>query len=289
MLGLVGAASLPDADELIRQGNAAFARGDYERAATHYRQAEEASTDPGLVAFNKAAALYQDGQYEEAEKHYWLSLGDAGEEVERMLRRQPDCDLPDSARAHGGPRLARVLYNLGNCVVQRSGGADGDALAWAVVLYDHCLRLAPDSAPLRADASHNLKLARDLVRLHPPKADKRDTSSDENSEDKNPKKSKDKSGAEEANSETAKTGPDKMEPDDTRDRSQGDDKSLPKGKRTPGKGNLASLPDSDKLTTLSPEQAAAFLQGAVQRIQAEERRDYETQTPEKASGKVLDW
>jgi tetratricopeptide (TPR) repeat protein len=290
MVALLGAAALPDAEDLVRQGNAAFARGDYEQAAAFYRRAEESSTDPGLVAFNKAATLYKAGQFEDAEKHYWLCLGDAAAAVERSLRRQPDRDLPKKIRASAGPRLARVLYNLGDCVVQRSQGTDGDALAWAVILFDHCLRLSPRDAVLRADAGHNLQLARELVLLHPPRAAKRDSSSEETSEDEPPKRPKEKSGPDQGTSGTEKTGPDKKEPDDSREKTQGAaDNTQQKGKRKAGKGNLASLPDTEELASMTAEQAGAFLRGAVQRIQTEERRDYEAQTPQSSSRKVLDW
>ena len=43
----------------IRQGNAAFARDELETALSLYEKAETDATDPGLVAFNKAAVLYR--------------------------------------------------------------------------------------------------------------------------------------------------------------------------------------------------------------------------------------
>jgi tetratricopeptide (TPR) repeat protein len=196
VLALLGAASLADVEDLVRQGNAAFARGDYAKAAAHYEEAEARSTDPGLVAFNKATALFEDGQYDEAAKHYWLCLGDAGAEAERLLRREPGAALPDRVCKAAGPRLAKVLYDLGNCELQRSKGTDGEALAWAAILYGECLRAKPVDSSLRDDARHNLEVARDLLVLHPPKPASRDTSKDENPEESPPKKPDDRSGAE---------------------------------------------------------------------------------------------
>jgi hypothetical protein len=62
-----------------------------------------------------------------------------------------------------------------------------------------------------------------------------------------------------------------------------------KGKHRAGKGNLTVLPDSDELAALTPEQAAAFLRGALQRIQSEESREYDSKTSDRQSRNVLDW
>ena len=71
MLGLfvavliVAAAPKESIDDLIRRGNAAFEAKDYLGAVRLYEQAEVHATDPGLVAFNKAAALYRLGLAED--------------------------------------------------------------------------------------------------------------------------------------------------------------------------------------------------------------------------------
>src|SRR5436305_129302 len=135
-VALVSATPDPEALDLVRQGNQAFARGHYNEAAALYRQAEERTTDPGLVAFNNAAALYKQGEYAEAENHYWLSLGDAGPAIEGRLKRYPNRDLPGALRKRAGDRLAPVLYNLGNCLLKRSDGSNPDLLEQAVVVFD---------------------------------------------------------------------------------------------------------------------------------------------------------
>src|SRR5262245_28909816 len=55
---LVGAAGPRDPETLLRDGNAAFAQGNYAEAAALYEQAEKRTTEPALVAFNRAAATY---------------------------------------------------------------------------------------------------------------------------------------------------------------------------------------------------------------------------------------
>ena len=84
--------------------------------------AEEWTTDPGLVAFNKAAALYRLGRFREAELHYRRCREDAV-----------------------GARRAKLLYDLANCLVQRAGEHDAEALAEAIHLYDEC-RLDPNAS-----------------------------------------------------------------------------------------------------------------------------------------------
>src|SRR5207237_9198616 len=61
MLGLLLLGAAPDAnvERLLRDGNAAFDRGDYEQAIEFYGQAEDRANDPGQVAYNKATALYR--------------------------------------------------------------------------------------------------------------------------------------------------------------------------------------------------------------------------------------
>ena len=90
-----------DALDVLRQGNEAFERNDYELSLSFYRRAEGKISDPGWLAFNEGAALYKMGRYREAEIHYWLSRQDAA-----------------------GPRLARILYDLGNTVFRQAGSKD---------------------------------------------------------------------------------------------------------------------------------------------------------------------
>src|SRR5438128_209220 len=58
LLAVLGAAPIPDAETLLREGHTAFARGDYAEAASLYERAGLRATDPGVVAFNLAGAKY---------------------------------------------------------------------------------------------------------------------------------------------------------------------------------------------------------------------------------------
>src|SRR5207237_4866152 len=102
-----------------------------------YSRAEESVTDPGLVAFNKAAALYHLGRYREAELYYRYGRDEAT-----------------------GLRRARLLYSLGNCLLQQAQDRDTRRLKEAMSFYEACMQHEAADASLTADARHNLELAR---------------------------------------------------------------------------------------------------------------------------------
>jgi tetratricopeptide (TPR) repeat protein len=285
-IGLVSASPNEDAEDLVRRGNRAFAEGRYDEAAALYQRAEPATTDPGLVAFNKAAALYSHGQYAEATRHYWLCLGDAGSRIEQRLRKHAGKDLPLALQSSAGPRLAPVLYNLGNCLLKRSDGTDADLLEQAAILFDHCLRLDWGGRRFQADVRHNWELAKELLRLHP-RPPRRDQTNREK-EGSKPSQPEQTPGSEKGDDgndpEKAKNGaaPDPDEKVGPGDNAQETEET------TPGKGNLAPLPDSDQLRGMTPAEAAAYLRQAVERILGE-RRAYQEQATKFSSHNVRDW
>jgi tetratricopeptide (TPR) repeat protein len=126
-------------DDLIRRANAAFLRGDTEAADSLYAAAAERTGDPGLVAFNQAAVLYQKGEFYPAEVQYARVLDDKA------------CP-PD--------RAARAWFNRGTCLLRRGGGTG--VYRSAVACFEHCLDSSATDETLRADARHNLELAKRL-------------------------------------------------------------------------------------------------------------------------------
>jgi tetratricopeptide (TPR) repeat protein len=285
-LAVIGAAPLMDAEDLVRQGNGAYARGEFDRAADLYQQAEEHTTDPGLVAFNKATALAARGQFAEAATLYWLCLGDAGPQIAARLRQQPDRALPGRLVGAAGPRLIRVLYNLGTSALQESQGKNPDLTEQAAVYFDHCLRLDPRDGTLRSNARHNLELAKEFLRLNPrPPGHDRKTNPDQPPDDKPPRK--DPNGNEQTDNGNE---PDRGQNGKTSNDRQTDpgDNPLATEERTAGKGNLAPLPDQDELVPLSRDEVAQHLRQAVARILGE-RREYQKQAYSNKSSHVLDW
>jgi hypothetical protein len=136
-VGLVSAAP-PDAPiDLIRRGNAAFLAKDIDAAVELYSAAEDRAGDPGLVAFNKAAVLLRKDDFHGAEVLYARTLDD---------------------RACPADRAAKAWYNRGTCLLRQGGSAA--TFRSAIACFDRCLESPAADAPLKANARHNLEIAK---------------------------------------------------------------------------------------------------------------------------------
>lgn len=115
-------------EDWVREGNAAFARGDYRAALAFYEQAEGRTSDPGRVAFNKAAAFYQLEEFAAAADEYRRCLEDAT-----------------------GVRRVQALYGLGNAFAQLGRGRSDESaislLEQAIQSYQACLAEAATLDP----------------------------------------------------------------------------------------------------------------------------------------------
>src|SRR5262245_36796109 len=146
-LALIAASETADPDELARQGNAAYRRGDLAAALDLYTRAEGRIQDPGLVACNKASALYHLGNFRAAEIHYRWAGVDAVE-----------------------PRQTGAARGLANCLVAQGHERGPAVLQEAARLYERCLVDGQLSADMANDVRHNLELAKLLwiqVRTRP--------------------------------------------------------------------------------------------------------------------------
>jgi tetratricopeptide (TPR) repeat protein len=242
-LVLVSASPPRHAEELIRRGNDAFDHSDYDQALKLYEGAEERGTDPGLAAFNEGAALYRLGRFAEAEIRYRRALEGAG-----------------------GGRQARALYNLGTCLL-RQGSGEVKTLAEALSCFEKCLVHAEADPELRTEAAHNLELAR-LLWQQARQAAKDKSQNDQESGNTPAGDGQNKQGLDTGNG-SAEPGPKDhaARPAD----GNGRQKASETAEETPGKGNLRPLPDRDELAPLTPEDVAAYLEQAAQRILEEQR------------------
>jgi tetratricopeptide (TPR) repeat protein len=250
---LLSAAPAEPPTDLIRQANEAYAMGDLDTAERRYSQAEERTSDPGLVAFNKGAALYRRGEFRRAELCFRRTLGDA--------------DAPPDRRGRG-------LYNLGNCLVRQAGETDVKQLQAAIDCYEMALRESADDG-LRADAAHNLEIAKLLwarARARRPPGERDPDWDEPKAKDPPPDPGK---RPEDLGNDGSGHGPKSADPIAKLDPGKGPDSGpTPKEmeRPTPGQGNLPVLPDTDRVESLSPEDARAVLRKAADRLQRERQK-----------------
>lgn len=265
-LWLVSADRQDAVDALVRQGNAAYAAGDFAAALRLYEQAEDQTTDPGLVAFNEGAVFYRLGQYAEAERRY--------------LRAREGAT---------GERRARVLYDLGNSLVQQAGDRDVALLERAIASYDECLRQPEAAGDLAAGALENRRLAEEFLQRaktarkqplpEPPRPEEPPRPPEGRGEDRGEGNPADAPEGEEPG---AREGADRRSAAD-RGGAVPSDRPPP-----PGAGSLLPVPDEDEWVPLSPEETAAHLRQAAARIAAE-RQEHRHRAVRIRSANVRDW
>jgi tetratricopeptide (TPR) repeat protein len=256
MPALISAAPLSDVDDLVRQGNDAFRRQDYEAAIMLYEQAQTHAVDPGLVAFNKGAALFRLERHAEAAAHWQRCLEDGAIPPERK---------------------ARAAYDLGTTLLHQGGDKSRRLLERAVTAFRQCLDANPDGE-LRADALHNLELARWLWL----KAKANGADEPPDTPDSNDHRPQSRFNGEEPQ------GRNGLAPghDNGGDKMGGDDGPFGEQKKL-AQGPLLVLPDQEELVPLPPDETRAALDRLAARIAAEARA-YRQQAPP-ARPEVKDW
>ncbi len=261
-------------DDLIRRANDVFRSGDKDAADKLYATAEERAPDPGLVAFNRGAVLFDRKQYRDAEQHY-----------ERVLK---DAECPPE-------RAARAWYNRGTCLLWRGGSIE--VYRAAIACFEHTLDSPAADKPLKDRAADNLELAKLLW-------------NEERKKEENKKKSPNTDVPPEENPQ-ARPDPDKQaggnddagnETDPSRNgnnpKSVGTQpQQLPNGANNPmpteqtAPGNNATiqpLEDKSEVQQLSEKDARANMSEIVKRIKREQQSLLRTlYGPERPS--VRDW
>jgi tetratricopeptide (TPR) repeat protein len=254
---------------MIRAGNAAVARGEFDKADEWYAAAEERTPDPGLVAFNKANALFHRDRFTEAERHYTRALDDA--------------DSPPARRAS-------ALYNRGVCLLKQGGLAK---LRAAIESFDRCLAGSPDDAALVADARHNLELAKLLWVEARAREQKKPLPNDpppDSPPDPRPERptpqTLDPFGEQDqltADRSQQNGGP----PEAIRGAGKGST-PRPTDEQTAGKGKAPVLGKEDKLPDLTPDQVRQYWEGLAVRV-ANDRRTTAALTAPPERPNVKDW
>jgi Ca-activated chloride channel family protein len=245
-LVLFAGATPPDAEPLVREGNAAFADSDYEQALWSYERAERGATDPGLVAFNRAAACYRMGRFAEAVAGYRQCLDDD--------------QVPPARRA-------RARYDLGTALLKQSGGNSAALLRQAVGAFRACLAEPTLEPDLAKDARHNLELAQ-LLWLRARAAGSDNPEDGGAGPDPEPKGQRPGSADSQKkdNGNSGKGEPQEMQPGESGHPKAGDG-----AKDKLQAGPLQVLPDSDEVRPLPPAEADEQLERIIARITRERR------------------
>jgi len=268
---VAGAAELQAPDELVREGNAAFERGDYAAAEALFSRAAEGAADPGLVAFNKAAAHYNEGRYRDAEVHLRRALSDAAISPERR---------------------GRSLYNLGNSLVQQAGENDVPRLRAAIRTYELCLEEIGDGEPeLLSDAAHNLELAKLLwARARAKSSEAQKSVNEEEPKDSGPPPEPKKEPNKEDDNGPGVEPKKGFVPKKVEDTGKADAKGneVESKEPPPGAGNLPVLKDEDELIPLSADDTRAYLRQAAERLR-KERLNLRKQAALPEGGRPNDW
>ncbi len=267
---ILGMAAAPP-DDWLRRGNAAFERGDYATALECYAQAVPLAADPGMVAFDQAAAYYRLELFGEAEAAYRRCLEDAA-----------------------GPRRLRALYGLANAQAQmgreRLGRSAVAKLSEAVKNYKTCIQEAPNDAEgqeTAANARHNLSIVEPLLAqkaADPANDDGRSGPNNPREDPSRPRNTGDGPGTpgdqgQSPSGPRGTPGPNTPVPPDGQPQ--------PSDQAQPGKGNLPPLLDDKNAPPLDANQAADYLQRNLDRI----RRDQANRQPPTAGSRkgVRDW
>lgn len=277
VLLLASAFPAEDVNDLVRRGNAAIGRGDFSAAVDLFTRAEDLTTDPGLIAFNKAAALYRlaetaedtlrrRGLFHEAELHYRRALEDAQ-----------------------GERRGRAFFDLGNALVQEAEDQDAHLLEQAIGSYKAALAEPEISPLLAAKARDNLELANILWQRAKANPNQGKPDSIDNPAFPRP----------DDRSQEGHPG-EGLSPGDADPRGRGQypfrnqtGKELQggmnaAGQPAPGSGTLPPIPDESDLVALSPEDAERHLLRAADRIRRE-RRQHQEQHARPVLSNVKDW
>jgi tetratricopeptide (TPR) repeat protein len=242
------AAYFPE-DDWIRQGNAAVAEGELEKALSLYEKAEPHTTDPGRVAFNKATVLYRLKRYREAELHYLRCLED---------RQAPPA------------RQAQALLSLGNSLLRQAEDKNVPMLDRAIDAFSICLTQPGLDPQLATDAQYNLELARWLRFRAEPPATTPPGEEDKPQPKPKEKRPQDKDKGPDNNGSNSRDGPDNNDPGSKKS----DDPKLldTLAKKLTGHGSLYVLPDTDGQVELAPEDTARHLDDLVRRVREQRRQ-----------------
>lgn len=257
-----GPQSLVPWQDWVREGNAAFARGDFLEADRFYEAAEQQATDPGLVAFNRAATASATSEFRLAELLYLRALDDA---------------------AISPQRQAEAVYNRGVCLLRRGGSSE--LYRTAIDCFEQSRALTPTDAVLQADIANNLEVARILWNLAREAERKKPRPNDPPPEPRYIPQEPPPGIAADASEGVDPGGNTTMQSTNMAGNSSKESSS---SKPSPGAGTLPVLLDSDQVQKLSPADTRELLRTIARRLERERRQTNNLLTPPEQPH-VRDW
>jgi tetratricopeptide (TPR) repeat protein len=259
----LAAAPAGDALRLVREGNAAFAKGDLALAVRQYEAAAMATDDPGLIAFNRAAIHFAEDRFRDAELDYLRCLADR------------DCPAD---------RRMQAEFNRGVCLVKR--GWSAKIYRTAITCFDTVLAMQPADAALLADARHNLEVAKLLWQTARLREQKEPPANDRQpDEDRQPDPPR---LPPPTMNDPSEGGPGKAGAASPVPNGSAAGTPNPTEQKLPGAGTLGPLPDDDRPTPRSPQDTRLYLDRAALRLDAERRANAELLAGPDRKG-VRDW
>ncbi len=229
---LVGISLPGEFGRLIEAGNSLYSAGKFKKAGEKYDKAAELDPDSPEPAFNKGAAEYRQGNFQDAL---------AGTVA--------------AARAADGPLKRDAEYNAGNCAYRMQ------KLDQAIEHYKRALTLDPEDQ----DAKHNLELAlqaqqqqkeQDKQDQDQKKDDEQDQKQDDQSGDQQKQQDQDQKKDEEKQDEEKKDKSEESQGDQKQDEKQQQEQEQKQQQQEQQGGEQSNNQEAKSLT---PEQAAQLL------------------------------
>ena len=141
MLLHCGAAGAESAADLVTKGNGAYDAGDYEGALASYDEASVGDPESPYIYFNRGNVLYRQEDFDKAKEAF-----------EQASLKSKDLALE-----------ARSQYNIGNCLFRQGDRQRDSDLQKSLEAFETSVRYyqrALELDPKRADAAHNIEVAR---------------------------------------------------------------------------------------------------------------------------------
>lgn len=274
---LVISADVPKPRAPLTQAETALQSADYQQAIQIYVEVEDSVTDPGIVAYNKALALYQ------------LALEQAERKQEKELLRDSLAHFRYCQNDPLPERRARALLGQGNCLL-RLNPKYRAVVQQAIDSFRRVLS-STTNKELLEQAKHNVELARLLwldAQERPPRdpdEDPKNNGTDNSNQDDEPDKKDGDNQGDKPKTSVGQKDRKKVVKDKAADK-QGPQKS--DDPPPAGQGNKPLAVQDLPLANLSEGNAQEQLSEAAQRIRLE-RRKYRFQAAKQAMQAVKDW